>query len=488
MEAPTLGRLNELDTLFYVLECLGYPPLARIHFELRGGSVDTECLQQAYRFTVERFPVCNALLEDRSRGFQWNLCWVPRDRVAADDAIRLYDLSHLDPGEAEDVFDNILFDTCADYRSETSPPFFMALCKLSGGHSRLIFFFHHAVADAYGYSMVIKYLCDTYNTIVAHGAVPQPQPVLGGISPILPRTVSAKAAGFVGAIRMLADKFLKSSGKAPPQLIDGESTALGRTHAIQRGFSPQRLAQYAAAAKYFGVTLNEYLVTAQITAFDRLKAELGEPCDYVSVQVHKRLSREGPELAELANRFSIFPIMADRRSRNNVIGLLSDVRRQSLRAKENHIAEKNICLLWMLSLWPAKKYLPFWGPSVLQNPAFSESLAISNIGRLWVNAGGETVLTHFGDADISACYIAGPPFPGSPSYTGIWTYRERLYVSFNYFTRAIPREYAERFVDLTEGVLDAMAALAPQQDLPEIPHTGYASGPYIGEQGQAMGF
>jgi len=60
--------LNEQDKLFYCLECMGSPPIERLNFTLEGGTINIELLRKAYLIEIERYPIFNSVIKDRSIG------------------------------------------------------------------------------------------------------------------------------------------------------------------------------------------------------------------------------------------------------------------------------------------------------------------------------------------------------------------------------------------------------------------------------------
>ena len=49
--------------------------------------------------------------------------------------------------------------------------------------------------------------------------------------------------------------------------------------------------------------------------------------------------------------------------------------------------------------------------------------------------------------------------PPVGTLSGYWTFRNKLFYSFNYFTQSLSAEAAERYTDLFEEVMDEMADL-----------------------------
>jgi NRPS condensation-like uncharacterized protein len=453
------SKLNEMDKVFYTLECLGYPPFARIHFDLSGGYVDIGLLRQAYLLVIERYPVFNSTIEDRSSGLKWELYWVPGKKVDEQQVVRLCDFSHLTREKAEEKFKNIQFDPFKSYSARKTPPFMMVLCKYPDNHYKLIAFFHHAAADAHGYSMFLKDLFYTYNQLEAHRTLPVYDPVVH-TSPLLPQTMMGKVSGFFEGLCILIGHFLKCKGKDFAKVASGQNKYSGRISAIQRALEAHRLQKYLSASKYFGVTLTEFLIAAQMVALDRWKVEYNEPCETISVQVQKNLRKSNAELRELANKFSPFLITTSRENRTKLSALINHIHQLSQSAKNSNMAEKNICLLWILNNRFTIKCLSVLAPYFFNNQRLGDSFVVSNIGRFWDGANGRPTLTHLGNSEIISCYFAGPPMPPVGTLSGYWTFRNRLCFSFNYFPQSLSDEAAIRYVDIFEEVIDEMAGLA----------------------------
>jgi NRPS condensation-like uncharacterized protein len=452
-------KLNVMDKMFYALERLGYPPFARIHFDLCGGNIDIELLRQAYLLVIERYPVFNSTIEDRSSGLKWELYWVPGRKVNEKQVVRLCDFSHLTIGKADEKFKDIQFAPFNNYSAKETPPFMMILCKYPENHYKLITFFHHAAADAHGYSIFLKDLFYTYNQLEARQTLPVYNPVLH-TSPLLPRTVMGRITGFFAGLCILIGHLLKCEGKDFAKVVSDKNKFSNRFSAIQRALEANRFQKYLSASKYFGATLTEFLIAAQMVALDRWKMEYNEPCETISVQVQKNLRKSKAESKELANKFSPFLITTSRENRTKLSALINHIHQLSQSAKNSNMAEKNICLLWILNYRFILQCLSILVSFIFNNQRMGDSFVVSNIGRFWDGANGRPTLTHLGNSEIISCYFAAPPMPPVGTLSGYWTFRNRLFFSFNYFPQSLSDEAAIRYVDIFEEVIDEMADLA----------------------------
>jgi hypothetical protein len=118
--------LNELDKLYFTWELLGYQPMVRILFEIRGGKIDLELLRQAYVAEIKRRPALNARIYDNVPGNNWQVRWKLRDEIDAVHAVRMNDFSALSPDAAEVKIRQLQFNPFADFILRAA--FFLELC------------------------------------------------------------------------------------------------------------------------------------------------------------------------------------------------------------------------------------------------------------------------------------------------------------------------------------------------------------------------
>ena len=455
MTTPPCIPLNELGRMFYCLERLGYPVIQRTHFEFQGAQPDIELLRQAYLLEAGRYAIFKSVIKESCSGLSWNLCWEPLASVDAGQIIQQYDFSREPVSRADERFSEIQFQACAGFDSRRTPPFFAALCSYPGGAFKLITFFHHAAADSAGCLLFLRDWFERYNSLTGG---PHVQPA--GKSPVLTsRLISGTVSGFAKAIACLISQLRGLSGESA-KLLYGRSSFAGGINAVFRTFEPLRMKQYLAAAKQCGATFTSLFAAAQTLALDEWKKNHHEPCDTVSIQIHKSLRAAGPELCEVQNRFSIFMVASRSQDRRDPAALVRLLHRQSKRAADDRVAEKLIEALIPLRLRIARATLPVWGNQACTNPRFGSSLQISNIGRIWTGPDGHPLLDRLGDARITACYMPGHPIPSMGTFTSFCTYRDTLFLTFNYCNNTLDRTAAEEFVRLTEQKLDELTAMA----------------------------
>lgn len=457
-------EVNELGILFYALECLGYPVIQRTHFELQGGEIDIELLRKAYLLEIERYPIFKSTINEDPSRVRWHLYWVPLTYVDAHQMIRLCDVSQLSPAEADRQFEQLLFDPFTQYSSLTHPPLSMVLYKYHENRYKLITFFHHAAADSYGCLLFLKDLFQCYTRLV-HGTLPPPGegasaapgPVM--TARLLPDSPAGRIRGFCAGMRVLIRKLTQRQGDSA-KLRYGESMRGGSIHAICRAIAPDRMTRYLQASKYLGTTFTGFFAAAQTEALSRWKKRHHEPCERISMQIHQNLRAREEELREVQNKFSVFLVSTHTQDRTSLPRLVQCINEQSRRALENAMAAKLICLLWPLNARIAQKLMSLWGTIVFKNQICADSFQISNIGRIWTGPGGKPLVTHLGDAEITACYMPGHPVPSIGTFTSFCTYGNTLFLSFNYCTWALSRTDAETFVASIEQVLDELAGYA----------------------------
>jgi len=458
--APT--PLNELGKMFFALECMGYPVVQRVHFDLHGGSIDIDLLRKAYLIEIKRHPVFNSYLESRCSRFSWQTHWLPRETPDANHAVSSHDFSILSEHEANIKVQEILLDPFPQYSSSSRLPFFMALCRLPSKKYKLITFFNHAATDAGGIFIFLRNLFLRYNTLVSTQTVESTNDLF--ITPVMtaPLFSTGRNRGislFFKAIAVLAGHVLKR-GRPATKMLYGESSFSGGIAAVLRRISPERLKRYLSAAKYFETTLAGFFTAAHILSVARWKKLRHESCGTISVQVHKSLRKTETEFRELQNRFSIFFIIAGNKDCENPRELINVVRSGFRTAAQHAVAEKLIGLLWPLRFSLARSLLPLWVKQFFKYPDSGDSFQVSNVGNIFCDASGKTLITHLGDSEITACYCTSRPVPSMGNFTSLSTFRGALFLSFNYCTWSMKKADADKFVDMLEHTLEELAASA----------------------------
>lgn len=456
--------LNEQDKLFYCLECMGPPPIERINFSLEGGSIDIETLRKAYLIELEQYPIFNSVIKDRSIGHKWNLCWVPRKETFEKQAVTAHDLSNLPPEEADKKFRQILFDPFKGYSSFNQAPLKIILCKLPERKYKLMIFFHHASVDLAGVSSFIRDFFETYNRLESNQAIqknPENIPILAS-PPILPRSFIKKLYGLLQALAVLVKLIIKQRGRPAAKLIYGKITSTGSTSAVMRAIPRERVKRYLAASKYFETTYNSFLVAAHTEALARWKKQRNEPCKTIRAQIHQDIRKTKDEFREFGNKFSPFIVMVHAEDKKDIPSLIRYIHQQTVQAKKSHMAEKIMNFTWIYQYTFLKKFLPL-GNRILNkptNPMFGDSFTISNCGKVWAGLDGKTYLTRLGDSEATECFMPGYPAPSIGVFTSLFTFRDKLCLSFSHYKWALSEEDAEKYIDLLEQTLEEMADLA----------------------------
>ena len=450
--------LNELDKLFFTWELLGYQAMARILFEFSGGKIDLELLRQSYVAEIKRRPVLNARIDDNAPGKNWQVRWKLRDEIDAVHAVHMSDFSALSPDAAEENIRQLQFNPFTDFSLRTDAAFFLELCRMPGDKWKLLAFIHHALADGYGISLILEELFATYNQLIEGQNIDTSgiEIVAALPSPLLPKNRGELFKRLFGAIIFLSRLIIKARFTPAAKVAYGSHTFRAATFAVQRTITRERLSRYLAAAKRGGITFNILLVAAQATTIERWKRSRGEPCGIINIDVHQNLRTQPAELQELSNKFSpfIIPIKsADRRDPKTLLRYLQNMQEQATR---DRIAQKMITFLYLLDTRIGRKTQRLWQNLIFNNPLFGDSSSVSNIGKMWADSDGSTRITQLGDAEITACYIAGPPIPSIGNYFGYLTYNDSLFIIFNYFEWAMTTDEACRFVDLFEEILEEL--------------------------------
>ena len=459
MKAAAVIPLNELSKLFYCLDRLGYAPVARMHFELRGGAIDAERLRRACSLQLTRYPVFNARCQDRSSAAAWRLCWVPGENSERNGAVREYDLTGLTAGTAQQRVSALIADISAGLTAVRSRPFRLAVFRLPDCRWEIVAFFHHAAADAYSYNTFLTDIFSTYNRLGS--GTGQTTPDTGRphaeTFPLLPVTAWETITGLWGAVCIIASQIRRRGGRLPHKLVYGKSSFNGGTGVVERCLGPDSLTRYAAAARRLQTTVNDLLVAALIAALEQWKTTRGEPCETISVQIHKNIRKTAAERREMTNRFSTIIITTQKKERGSLTGIARQVSRLRASAYKRRMAEKIICFLWFLNSRVAEKTIVSWGNRILNNTVLGDSLAVSNMGTVRAGSDGGRL----GSAEITACYLYSPPIPSVGTSVSFCTFRKRLFLSFNYFTWALSEKQAHSFAAVYAGVLEKLVDSIP---------------------------
>ena len=455
--------LNAMDKMFYSWEYFGYTAMVRTVFELSGGHVDIALLRQAYAFEVKRWPVLNATIVENKSGQGWDLRWVPRSAADPQQTVRLCDLSDMPDDTAEIRIRELQFDPFTGFSSRRNPPLFMILCRLPGRRAKLLIFIHHAVTDASGIELILKELFTAYNHLAAGQAFDHDECRSFTAPPalLLPRSRTRRFIHVLEVLACFAAQCIKSAGRPPTKILYGKNTFSGKTFAVFREISTEQLTRFLRAAKRHGAGLNTFLATAQISALDSWKRGHGESAGMISSQIHTSLPTAAGDPENISNRFSTHIIHSYPRHRADLATLLQHVRKQHDTALRRGSAEKLLSLLWLIDSCIGAKTLKLWGNFFFNNPRIGDSTQVTNLGRLWAGPDNTMLITQLGDAQITACYMAGPPVPSIGSYSAFLTFNNRLYYTFNYFDWAMTDADACRFVALFEKALGDLIECEP---------------------------
>ncbi|MCP4716701.1 MAG: hypothetical protein GY868_16390 [Deltaproteobacteria bacterium] len=448
--------LNEMDTMFYCFECMGYPPVGKIHFELKGSAVDSDVLQRACSLMLERFPSFAGLLQENVTWFRWDISWYCDTAAAAEHAVAVFDYSGKNPEEARKMLESHTHEPLQEYSSHEQRPFRMVLCRMPGGVEHLLFYMNHACADGYGFLWFIQEFFGLYNYLLNTDTPYQWSASAPSTSPssLLPKSLSRKVLTFAGALGVLINRRLRNIGVKNANLIQGKSSFKGSVRTKHRILEADAVAQYVKAARYHDAGMSEMLVAAQVIALERYRAECGEKCDGISVQIHHNIRTSPQQLRETGNFFSTMIIETRAHERASPDRIIKNITHKRRCVKSERMAERINSLLWLFRFGVTKKLLPFWGPAVFNNPEVGDSLTVSNVSRIWMDKQGNHLVTNLGKAEVQACYMYGTPIPSTGTFMIIYTVHERLYLSFHYFEWAMSDAQADRYLDMTVNALD----------------------------------
>ncbi len=455
---PGLVPLNELDKLFFSWGDLGYQAISRILIEFKGGGIDLELLRQAYAIEIKRRPVLNARIDD-SAPEGWNVYWKLQAVSDTATAVRMSNFAELSPGDAEKKIHQVQFDPFSDYNLRADPPFFLHLCRMPGSTWKLLIFIHHALTDGHGITLILEELFTVYNRLAAGQTVDltTDEIMIATQVPLLP----AKRGALIKQIFCAMFFFLRLNVtvrfSSAAKIASGHHTFRAKTAAVFRSVPPNRLAQYRAAAKRARITVNVLLAAAQALALERWLRSRGGHCGLITIQIHQNLRASPEDFQQLSNKFCPIIIPTQPADRKDPRKLLRYMQTKQEQAVKEQTAQKTAALLSLLNTRIGRRTQNLWQHFIFNNPRFGDSSTVSNIGKIWASRDGSTRMARLGDAEISSVYIAGPPVPSIGSYFGYLTYRETLFIMFNYFDWTMTDDDATRFVDLFEETLNELA-------------------------------
>ncbi len=460
MPPKTAIPLNQLDRMFYCLELLGYVPVSRIQVELANGTVDLDLFQQACRNTVQHYPIFRSRIKDPFTLFFWKPAWVPLEHIESHQFVQFHDLTLCTPGEMEEKSNDIQFSWSSCHNSLEKPPLHIAVCALPGNRYTLLFLFHHAAADGYGYYLFIKDVFDAYNEL-SSGRTPDISSVKPTFPPpsLLVKGFLNRLYGFFKAVGIIQRHTRLLKSLPPAKLLYGKTSMSGFIQTIQRSLCQNKMQRIQATADSRQMTINDVLIATQIKTIHLWKQSRKEPCRSVSIQVHQNIRTDGQHLQDHRNRFSTFIIMIpDYLLKKDFSVILQEVHSQSQSAKYNNMAANIINLSWLLDLRLMKSTVSLWGNALFNNSAAGDSFQITNVGKIWIDQNGRTEPGRLGSADISACYLVAPPIPSIGSCISFCGYNNALHMSFNYLEGLMSRRDAEQFMNFFENVLDELVS------------------------------
>lgn len=453
-------KLNELDTMFYSLECMGYPPVSKVHFALAGGAVDAAVLRRACTVMLDRFPTFAGLIRERVTWLRWHLCWQCHAEDTAEQVVEV-DCRDKLMDKARQTLDACLHEPLAGYSSKNRRPFRLVLCHMPDNTQHVLVMVNHICADGYAFFWFVQELFELYNHMFSGHADytwTRPAPTTSPTS-VLPDSAIKTAWTLLAGLGIMLRRTLLNRKVKHANLICGPGSFTGAVRTVHRIFAPDIAAGFQDAARRFGVSLNELLLAAQIAALERFRAEQGKACDAISVQAHHHLRVTPQQLRETGNRFSTLVIDTRPAERADLTLLIHGVSHKLQQGRMKKMAEKTAGLLWVFRLGAVRKCLPLWAPAVFNNPWAGDSLAVSNMLTLWADKQGKSLVSHLGSAQVKTCHIYGSPIPSVGTFMVIYTVNDRLHFGFNYFDWALTDDQAQHYLDLTLSVLEEYGRL-----------------------------
>ncbi len=457
MSTAPFIELNELGKLFYLFERLGHPPIQRTHFEF-DGDIDISCLNQAYRYALQAYPLFNMVLRTQPGILRWKMAWVPRNLKDTEAQVQLKDFSSLEEGLAIQKFQAIQFDPFASHDSQLDPPLRIVVCRLPGNRTNILTFFHHSACDAHGCTLFLYHLFNTYNRQQAglEPCPPDPGPPLQHQS-LLAKSLWGRLTGLIAGIRDLLNMARSRRGKKPAKFFYGTGNFTGQVHSVQRKISRQHMDHYLKTAKARKISFNTLFAAAKVQALSLWKQDRGEPCDAISFQVLQSIRQDPEAFRDVANQFSTFMVVSCKSDQLPLSAMLKSIQAQSEQAQQSSTAQNILNLSWLLRCKFPLQLLSLWGPLSFNSAMIGDSGVISNCGRLWPGPDGRPLIKGLGDARMTACYMAGYPVPSVGTFTSFSSYDDALFLCFNHYTWALSISEAETFVDLFLKTLDDLS-------------------------------
>jgi len=448
--------LNELDAMFYSLECLGYPLVSKVHFVLAGGAVDTDVLQRTCAVMLDRFPTFAGLIRERATWLRWHLSWQCGGVDTAETVVKEIDCTDKPADKARQTLDACLHESVQGESSRNRRPFKLVLCHMPDKTQHVLLMVNHICADGYAFFWFVQEFFELYNHMFSGNADygwTQPAPTAFPTS-LLPGSVVKKVGALLAGLGIVLKRMWHSHRVKHANLINGSSSFSGSVRTLHRIINPGAADKYLAAARRCGTGLSELLIAAQIVALERYWAEQGKRCDDISIQVHHHLRVTPQQLRETGNRFSTQVIGTRPKERTDLVQLIHLVKYKLQQGRMEKLAEKTAGLLWIFRCGAARKWLHWWAPAVFNNPRVGDSLAVSNMAQIWMDKQGHHLVSHLGPAQVKDCYIYGSPIPSVGTFMVLYMVNEQLHLGFNYFDWALSDEQAQHYLDLTLRVLE----------------------------------
>jgi NRPS condensation-like uncharacterized protein len=435
------------DKFFLLFEGQGPPVSCIWALRLSGEVLDEARLLRAAEQTCVRHPKAASRLQiTPGKLFGERLAWVP-----AQDAPRPTWLVHAaqpapnDGSPPSDVLTELLN---LPLDAEVGPLAQIHWIPHARDEGTLVFRFHHALCDGMGSLPFLQDLFALYNQNPPrtpppdYWAPPAPQVADRGLARL-------RLFGRLVALHSARARRYNSAPQA--KLFDLNRRLDGRVCALGRTIAPDKLRNYVAWSRAVGCSVNDLLVAAHGLAIERWMTERGLSCGMLRCAVTQNLRRGSEQLAILNNHSSGIPVWMGPQDRARASELIRWVQQQMRECVERRIGEANVVANGALRL--PLRWARTLAMAVARQPKVTDSLVISNVGRLLDPTPGSGWL-YLGSGRIVSAHAFVRPAEGIGAVSAATTVGDRLALSWSYLGGLFEETEVQRVLALLEEALD----------------------------------
>jgi WS/DGAT/MGAT family acyltransferase len=468
-----MRRLNAADALFLYNET----PTQHMH-TLKIGILDPSGIPGGYSFEHEKAKLAARL--HRVPPFRWRVVPTPlrlhhplvvESEVDIDYHVRRAALPS--PGGPRELSD-LISEVASRPLDRSRPLWEIWLVEgLEGGKVASICKIHHTLADGVASAELLEgFLTHAHEDEMPHGApawTPEPTPSRGrrlamalyDLRGFLPRAVRALARAIRESRRREAAHHAEHA-KLLPSASGAPLTPLNRVLSAQRRFAyvSLPLADAKAVRRAFGVTLNDVVLavlTSSVRGYLARRGELPRAPLVATVPVSLRTPEEA---GRFGNHTSAMYVLL-RTDVEDPVERLRATHAAARAAKDHFQATLGAQLADWLELFPpwisgmVFSRLPTWMAKLHRPPV--ANLIVSNVP-------GPPEPLYYGQALLTGFLSVGPVLEGMGLNATVWSYADRLNVSFLACRDSVPGVW--ELADGARAALEELAKAAAQRPAP----------------------